>query len=114
MTWIFLILGISILLNLILFIRGFKLSLAVSMYENNTDIYEKKFDEYETFYKKLKETVNYIKETITNIDIRGSFEADDETGIIYKAIKGLSLELAKFFTENEIDEEADKIEKESA
>ena len=52
---------------------------------------------------KTKETVESVVERLQEVDIRGSFEADDEVGFAFKEIKLLNEELLQFIiTYNEL------------
>lgn len=60
---------------------------------------EKVNSDYEQFFLSLKEASESIFSQLRAIDIRGSFENDDEVGIVYKGISGLTRQLEKFFEE---------------
>ena len=74
---LYIILGLSILLNIILFYRGYKLVEQIERYQQlYIDIEE---DAIQTFDNMLEE--------MRQIDIRGSFESDDEVGVVFKELK---------------------------
>ena len=74
---IYIILGLSILFNIILFYRGYKLVEQIEQYQQRyIDIED---DAIQTFDKMLEE--------MRQIDIRGSFESDDEVGVVFKELK---------------------------
>lgn len=73
------VLTISIILNIILFYRGFRLVRIVEELQN----------EYENL---SDETIDYFEgmlEEMRQIDLRGSFEADDEVGSVFTQLKDI-------------------------
>jgi hypothetical protein len=48
------------------------------------------------FISKIKETINYTNQRLTQIDYKGSFEADDEIGFFFKEVKQLQDKLNEF------------------
>ena len=82
MILLYTILTISILLNIILFIRGMVLvkqneELADSVIEAN-DVVEES-----------QATLDKMLEEMRTLDIKGSFEADDEVGTVFTELKEL-------------------------
>lgn len=82
MILLYTILTISILLNIILFIRGMVLvkqneQLADSVIEAN-DVVEES-----------QATLGKMLEEMRTLDIKGSFEADDEVGTVFTELKEL-------------------------
>jgi len=65
--------------------------------EDNIDELVKNITEYDTFYDELKRRVNESNSRLKQIDRLGSFEADDETGIIFKELKDIVNELNERF-----------------
>ena len=57
---------------------------------------EAKIKFYENFIRELKERVDIIHATMVAIDIRGSFEADDEIGDVFKRIKQITDDLSNY------------------
>ena len=57
--------------------------------EDNIDELVKNITEYDTFYEELKRRVNESNSRLKQIDRLGSFEADDETGVIFKELKDI-------------------------
>lgn len=51
---------------------------------------------YDQFFTDLQEGLEYVLSEIRSVDIRGSFEADDEVGVVFKAIKQM-IETLKVF-----------------
>ena len=73
----YILLGVSILLNIILLYRGYKLVEQIEAYQRR---YLNVEDEaIQTFDKMLAE--------MRQLDIRGSFESDDEVGAVFKELK---------------------------
>ena len=48
------------------------------------------------FISQIKETITYINHRLTQIDHKGSFEADDEIGFFFKEVKQLQDKLNEF------------------
>ena len=53
--------------------------------------------EYYTFFQKLKTQIGESNSKLKQIDRLGSFEADDETGFVFKTIKEVIEDLNKGF-----------------
>jgi hypothetical protein len=74
---LYIILGLSILLNIVLFYRAYKLVEQIERYQQRyIDVED---DAIQTFDNMLEE--------MRQIDIRGSFESDDEVGVVFKELK---------------------------
>lgn len=56
----------------------------------------KKVEMYEDFCSSMLDETQRILQEITKIDIKKSFETDDEVGIIYTGIRGMVLRLQQF------------------
>lgn len=65
--------------------------------EDNIEELVKNVMEYETFYEELKRRVNESNSRLKQIDRLGSFEADDETGVIFKELKDIVNDLNERF-----------------
>jgi len=65
--------------------------------EDNIDELVKNITEYDTFYDELKRRVNESNSRLKQIDRLGSFEADDETGVIFKELKDIVNDLNERF-----------------
>jgi len=76
------ILGISLILNIILFIRGFTL---VKQIEQLSDI----VNEYDVIKDNTQQTLEAMLEEMKAIDLKGSFESDDEVGVVFGELKTL-------------------------
>jgi hypothetical protein len=85
---------ISILLNIVLIFSLFRLAKKVESMDSI-------IQEYNTFFDTLLENVEQINFAIKRIDLNGSFETDDEVGIIYTTIRNMVLTLRQFFDTTE-------------
>jgi len=65
--------------------------------EDNIDELVKNITEYDSFYEDLKRRVNESSSRLKQIDRLGSFEADDETGVIFKELKDIVNDLNERF-----------------
>jgi hypothetical protein len=65
--------------------------------EDNIDELVKNITEYDSFYEDLKRRVNESNSRLKQIDRLGSFEADDETGVIFKELKDIVNDLNERF-----------------
>jgi hypothetical protein len=65
--------------------------------EDNIDELVKNITDYDAFYEDLKRRVNESNSRLKQIDRLGSFEADDETGIIFKELKDIVNDLNERF-----------------
>jgi hypothetical protein len=57
-------------------------------------------DGYEKYFLDLQSGLTFVISEIKSIDLRGSFESDDEVGVIYKAISNMIKSLNVFITED--------------
>lgn len=76
------LLGISLILNIILFIRGFAL---VKQIEQLSDI----INEYDVVKDNTQQTLEAMLDEMKAIDLKGSFESDDEVGVVFGELKKL-------------------------
>jgi hypothetical protein len=76
-TTIYIVLGLSFLLNIILIYRGYKLIGELESFQTEYVEFE------ENTIQALENMLNEMKE----LDIRGSFESDDEVGVVFKELK---------------------------
>lgn len=65
--------------------------------EDNVEELVKNVMDYETFYEELKRRVNESNSRLKQIDRLGSFEADDETGVIFRELKDIVNDLNERF-----------------
>lgn len=77
-----LLLGISLILNIILFIRGFAL---VKQIEQLTDM----VISYDNLKDQTESTLESMLESMRTLDLKGSFESDDEVGVVFNELKKL-------------------------
>ena len=82
MILLYTILTISILLNIILFIRGMVL---VRQTEQLADA----IIAAETIVEESQETLEKMLDEMRAVDIKGSFEADDEVGAVFTELKDI-------------------------
>lgn len=82
MILLYTILTISILLNIILFIRGMVL---VRQTEQLADA----IIAAETIVEESQETLEKMLDEMRAVDIKGSFEADDEVGAVFTELKAI-------------------------
>lgn len=80
MILLYTILTISILLNIILFIRGMVL---VKQNEQLSDV----IIQAENIVEESQQTLEKMLDEMRAIDIKGSFEADDEVGSVFAELK---------------------------
>jgi hypothetical protein len=59
----------------------------------------RKVERYEDFCESMLQESRFILNEIKSIDVRGSFESDDEVGIIYRGIKTMVNRLSSFVPE---------------
>ena len=76
---LYIILGLSIVLNIFLFYRGYKLVEQIERYQQA----------YSELEDDVDETLSKMLEEMRQIDIRGSFESDDEVGVVFQELKGV-------------------------
>jgi hypothetical protein len=82
MILLYTILTISILLNIILFVRGMIL---VKQNEQLADA----VIEADNLVEQSQETLEKMLQDMRTLDIKGSFEADDEVGTVFAELKEL-------------------------
>jgi len=63
-------------------------------------ILQSTIDGYEKYFVDLQSGLSFVINEIKSIDLRGSFESDDEVGIIFKAISNMIGSLNVFITED--------------
>jgi hypothetical protein len=95
--------ALIIILTVCLIVSGFALANMIRREERLEEYYANSIDSMEQRLIKTKETVESVVERLQEVDIRGSFEADDEVGFAFKEIKLLNEELLQFIiTYNEL------------
>jgi len=56
----------------------------------------RKVELFEDYFNNVQEGLHHVLQQIRSVDIRGAFEADDEVGIVFKAILGMISALDDF------------------
>lgn len=51
---------------------------------------------YLTYLDSLSKTINYMDEKLTKLDVKGTFESDDEIGWFFQEVKGMQKGLTNF------------------
>ena len=87
---------VSVLLVLSLVINGIQFVGMINL-SRKYEAIEDSNQEFTKFFELLNGQAQEIYRQIKSIDIRGSFEADDDVGIIYKGIRQITLSLTNFF-----------------
>ena len=77
MEILYITLGISIILNLFLFWRGFKLVSQVEQTQRNSV----------TIVENTQQRLETMLDVMRQIDLKGSFESDDEVGVVFTELK---------------------------
>ena len=77
MEILYITLGISTILNLFLFWRGFKLVLQVEQTQRNSV----------TIVENTHQRLESMLAAMRQIDLKGSFESDDEVGVVFTELK---------------------------
>jgi hypothetical protein len=77
MEILYITLGISTILNLFLFWRGFKLVLQVEQTQRNSV----------TIVENTQQRLESMLAAMRQIDLKGSFESDDEVGVVFTELK---------------------------
>ena len=84
------ILGVSLILNIVLFIRAYSL---VKQIEQLSDM----ISEYSLMKDITGKTLESMLDEMKSIDLKGSFESDDEVGLVFNELKNL---IEKYKNEN--------------
>ena len=71
---------ILLIISSILFFRGFSLIERIELLEDLVNVYELKDEE-------TKEALEFMLSQMREIDLRGSFESDDEVGSVFTQLK---------------------------
>lgn len=97
----YVILVISLILNVI---AVYSISNLIRQNERLEEITEK----FYTYFENIREKALMTQVELSELDIRGVFESDDEVGITFKNIKEISDELTNYITE--IKNDVDRVE----
>ena len=87
---------ITIILGILVVVLGFTTFNLLRKVEKAEDY----IIEYNEFVSKLKSQITTSTERLKQIDVKGTFEGDDEIGWFFNEIKKIQNELDKFSSEN--------------
>ncbi len=93
----YILLSISFSINVILAFVIYNLLRKLESHEDVISELEKSNEEYELLFDDMKQTLNNSVSHMRQIDRLGSFEADDETGYVFKELKGIVEQLNERF-----------------
>jgi hypothetical protein len=85
----YILLSISFSVNVILGFVIYNLLRKLESHEDAISELEKSNEEFELLFNDMKQTINASASRMRQIDRIGSFEADDETGYVFKELKGI-------------------------
>jgi uncharacterized membrane-anchored protein YhcB (DUF1043 family) len=94
---IYILLSISFSANVILGFVIYNLLRKLESHEDVISELEKSNEEYELLFDDMKQTLNNSASHMRQIDRLGSFESDDETGFVFKELKGIVEQLNERF-----------------
>jgi|TARA_R110000803_G_C11929851_1_gene315327 hypothetical protein len=77
MEILYITLGISIILNIFLIRRGIRLISQVELTQRNSI----------TIVENTQQRLEAMLEEMRQLDLKGSFESDDEVGVVFKELK---------------------------
>jgi hypothetical protein len=93
----YILLSISFSANAILGFVIYNLLRKLESHEDVISELEKSNEEYELLFDDMKQTLNNSASHMRQIDRLGSFESDDETGYVFKELKGIVEQLNERF-----------------
>jgi hypothetical protein len=93
----YILLSISFSVNAILGFVIYNLLRKLESHEDVISELEKSNEEYELLFDDMKQTLNNSASQMRQIDRLGSFESDDETGYVFKELKGIVEQLNERF-----------------
>ena len=67
----------------------------------------KRINQYEDLILQFQQIVTFATEKMKQVDTRGHYESDDETGFFFKQLKELQLTLDGIFETEKIEEKTD-------
>ena len=73
----------------------------------------KRITQYEEFILQIQQIVTFATEKMKQVDARGHYESDDETGFFFKQLKELQLTLDGVFETEQLEEKTDASKKSS-
>jgi len=89
---------ITILMILVVLLLGVSVYTNYNLVKRNEEL-EEQVDALQDVLDEVKDQVVDINVRLTEIDIRGSFEADDEVGFVFTEIKEMAAELSSVINE---------------
>jgi hypothetical protein len=93
----YILLSISFSINVILAFVIYNLLRKLESHEDVISELEKSNEEYALLFDDMKQTLNNSASHMRQIDRLGSFESDDETGYVFKELKGIVEQLNERF-----------------
>ena len=67
----------------------------------------RRINQYEVLLVQFQQIVNFATEKMKQVDTRGHYESDDETGFFFKQLKELQLTLDGIFETEQLQEKTD-------
>lgn len=86
------LIGLVVIFFIVMLVEMFIISNLVRKNDTLTNMVE----EYESKISDIHEKVLDIEVQLSDIDVKGAFEADDEVGFTFKAIREINSELAEY------------------
>jgi hypothetical protein len=93
----YILLSISFSVNVILGFVIYNLLRKLELHEDAISELEKSNEEFELLFSDMKQSLNSSTSKMRQIDRLGSFESDDETGYVFKELKGIVEQLNERF-----------------
>jgi len=93
----YILLSISFSVNVILGFVIYNLLRKLESHEDAISELERSNEEFELLFNDMKQSLNSSTSKMRQIDRIGSFEADDETGYVFKELKGIVEQLNERF-----------------
>jgi len=93
----YILLSISFSVNVILGFMIYNLLRKLESHEDAISELERSNEEFELLFNDMKQSLNSSTSKMRQIDRLGSFESDDETGYVFKELKGIVEQLNERF-----------------
>jgi hypothetical protein len=93
----YILLSISFSVNVILGFVIYNLLRKLELHEDVISELEISNEEFELLFNDMKQSLNSSTSKMRQIDRLGSFESDDETGYVFKELKGIVEQLNERF-----------------
>ena len=68
----------------------------------------RRINQYEILIEQFQQIITFSTEKMKQVDSKGHYESDDETGFFFKQLKDLQLLLDEIFEEEKIDDKDSK------